>query len=66
VGVSENMGLRKVFGPKGEEVTAVLRRLHNLQLSMCITALVDSSRMKCELRVLRMLFSYKISLGKEA
>ena len=39
--VFENMVLREVFGPKLEEVTVVLRRLRNLYLLLCITALVE-------------------------
>jgi len=35
------MVLRKVFGPKWEEVTVVLRRLYNLYLLLCIAALVE-------------------------
>jgi len=39
--VFQNMVLREVFGPKWEEVTVVLRRLHNLYLLLCITVLVE-------------------------
>jgi len=37
----QNMVLRKVFGPKWEEVTVGLRQLRNLYLLLCITALVE-------------------------
>jgi hypothetical protein len=62
--VFENMVLRKVFGPKGEEVPVVLRRLHNLYFLLCIIALVKSSRGKCVVHILKILFAYKILQGK--
>ena len=39
--VFENMVLRKKVGPKGEDVTVVLRRLHYLYLLLCIIAPVE-------------------------
>jgi len=59
------MVLREVFGPKWEEVTVVLRRLHNLYLLLCITVLVEWSRRKCVVHVLNVLFAYHILLGKD-
>jgi hypothetical protein len=32
MGVFENMGLRRIFGPKRDEVTGECRRLHNKEL----------------------------------
>ena len=49
----ENMALRKVFGHKWGEVTLVFRRMHNLYLLLRITALVQSSRRKCVVHILR-------------
>ena len=51
--IFENMVLRKVFGPKWEEVTLVFSRLHNLYVLLRITALVQSSRRKCVVHILR-------------
>jgi hypothetical protein len=61
--VFENMALRKIFGFKMEEINVIFRRLHNLYLLLCITALGESSRMKYMVHILKMLFAYKISLG---
>jgi hypothetical protein len=41
--VFENMVLRKVFGPKEEEVAVVVRGLHKLYLLLCTIALFKSS-----------------------
>jgi len=57
------MVLRKIFGHKWEGVTLVLRKLHKLYLLLCITVLVESSRRKCAVHILKMLFAYKILLG---
>jgi hypothetical protein len=54
--VFESMVLREVFGPKWEEVIVMLRRLHKLYLLSSITALVESSRKKCVVHILKMSF----------
>jgi len=62
--VFENMVLRNKLGPKGEDVTVVLRRLHYLYLLLCIIALVESRIMKCVVQMLKILFAYKILIWK--
>jgi hypothetical protein len=34
--VFENRVLRRIFGPKGDEVTGEWRKLHNEELHICI------------------------------
>ena len=57
--VFENMVLRKKVGPKGEDVSVVLRRLHYLYLLLCIIALVESRNMKRVFQILEKLFAKK-------
>ena len=49
----ENMVLRKVFGPKEEEVAAVVRGQHNLYLLLCTIALFKSSSRKCVVHIIK-------------
>ena len=62
--VFENMVLRNKLGPKGEDVTVVLRRLHYLYLLLCIIALVKSRIMKSVVHMLEMLFPNEILIWK--
>jgi len=62
--VFENMVLRKKVGPKGEDVSVVLRRLHYLYLLLCIIALVKSRIMKSVVHMLEMLFPNEILIWK--
>ena len=54
----ENRVLRRIFGPKGEEVTGKCRRLHNEKLndlysSSNIVRVIKSRRMRCLWHVAR-------------
>jgi hypothetical protein len=57
--VFENRVLRRIFGPKRDEITGEWRRLHNQELNdLCssadITRLVKSRRMRWAGHVVRM------------
>ena len=55
--VSENRALKKVFGPKREEVTGEWRKLHNEELNdmySCIVRMLKSRRMRWAGHVARM------------
>jgi hypothetical protein len=57
--VFENRVLRKIFGPKRDEVTGGWRKLHNEELhnlysSPRIITMIKSRRMKCAEHVARM------------
>src|SRR5215510_13510890 len=57
--VFENRVLRRVFGPKRDEVTGEWRKLHNEELkdlysSLSIVQVVKSRRMRCAEHVVRM------------
>jgi len=57
--VSENRLLRRIFGPKGEEVKGGWRRqyneeLHNLYTSPNITGVIELRRVGCARHVARM------------
>jgi hypothetical protein len=57
--VSENRVLRRIFGPKREEVTGGLRQLnneelHNLNSSLSIIRIIKSRRMRMAGHVARM------------
>ena len=68
----ENRVLRKVFGPKRDEVTGEWRRLHNEELydlysSPCIARVIKSSRMRRVGHVARMRErrdAYKVLMGR--
>jgi hypothetical protein len=70
--VFENRVLRRIFGPKRDEVTGEWRKLHNEELrdmysSPCIIRIIKSRRMRCEGHVARMgekRNAYRISVGK--
>ena len=38
--VSENRVLRRIFGPKGDEVTGEWEKLHNVELNVCTADLI--------------------------
>jgi hypothetical protein len=57
--VFENRVLRRIFGPKWDEVTSEWRKLHNKELqdlysSPSIIGIIKSRRMKCAGHVARM------------
>jgi hypothetical protein len=57
--VFENRVLRRIFGPKGDEMKGGLRKLHNEELrdlysSPSIIRMIMSSRMRWEVHVARM------------
>jgi len=57
--VFENRILRRIFGPKRDEVTGELRRLHNEELPDLysppnISGVIKSRRIKCTGHVARM------------
>jgi hypothetical protein len=59
LGVFENRVLRKIFGPKRDEVTGDWRKLHNEELrdlysSPSIIRIIKSRRMRCADHVARM------------
>jgi hypothetical protein len=59
VRVFENRGLRRIFGPKRDEVTGGLRKLHNEELhnlysSPSIIRMIQSRRMRWAGHVARM------------
>jgi len=70
--VFENMVLRKIFGPRREEVTGEWRRLHNeelndLYLSPNIVRVIKSKRMRWAEHVVRMGEErevYRVLVGK--
>jgi len=56
--VFENRVLRRIFGPKGDEVTGEWRKLHNEELNVLystnIVLMIKSRRMRCAGHVARM------------
>ena len=68
----ENMVLRRIFGPRGDEVTGEWRRLHNEELndlysSPYIVRVIESRRMRWAGHVARMGEErgvYRILVGK--
>jgi hypothetical protein len=57
--VFENRVLRRIFGPKRDELTGGWRKLHNEELrdlysSPCIIRMVKSRRIRCAEHVARM------------
>jgi len=70
--VFENMVLRRIFGPKEDEVTGEWRKLHNIELSdlYCspnIFRVIKSRRMRWAGHVARMLERkgvYRVLVGK--
>jgi hypothetical protein len=70
--VFEDRELRKIFGPKGDEVTGEWRKLHNEELrdlysSPSIIRLINSRRMKLAGHVARMgekRNAYRLLVGK--
>jgi len=70
--VFENMVLRRIFGPRRDEVTGKWRRLHNEELndsysSPNIVRVIKSRRMKCAGHVARMgeeRVVYRVLVGK--
>jgi hypothetical protein len=68
--VSENRVLRRIFGPKREEVAGSWRRLHNeelhnLYVSLNFIRVVKLRRMMLAVHVARMGdLAYKILIGK--
>jgi hypothetical protein len=52
--VFENSVLRRIFGPKKDEVTGGWRKLHNLYSSPSIIRMIKSRRMKWSWHVPRM------------
>ena len=54
----ENRVLRRIFGPKGDEVTGEWRKLHNEELNVLystnIVLMIKSRRMRCAGHVARM------------
>jgi hypothetical protein len=70
--VFENRVLRRIFGPKRDEVTGVRRKLHNEELhnlysSLNIIRMIKSSRMRWAGHVARMVAkrnAYGILVGK--
>jgi hypothetical protein len=57
--VFENRVLRRIFGPKRDEVTGEWRKLHNEELrdmysSLSIIRIIKSRRMRWEVHVARM------------
>jgi hypothetical protein len=72
LGVFENRVLRRIFGPKRDEVTGVWRKLHNEELyylysSPSIIRLIKARRMKWEGTVARMgekRNTYRLLVGK--
>jgi hypothetical protein len=52
--VFENRLLRRIFGPKRDEVIGVWRKLHNLYPSPSITRIVKSSKLRWAGHVARM------------
>jgi len=70
--VFENRVLRRIFGPKGDEVIGELRKLHceepnDLHPSPNIIQLIKSRRMRCTDHVARMAerrVAYRVLVGK--
>jgi hypothetical protein len=70
--VFENRVLRRIFGPKRDEVTRRSRNLHNVELhnlfsSPCMIRMIRSSRMRRAGHVARMMErrnAYRILVGK--
>jgi len=70
--VFENMVLRRIFGPRRDEVTGEWRRLHNEELnnlksSPNIVRVIKSRRMRCAGHVARMgekRGAYRVLVGK--
>jgi hypothetical protein len=70
--VFENKVLRRIFGPKRDEVTGGLRKLHNVQFhdlysSPCIIRKIKSRRMRWAGHVARMgekRNAYRLLVGK--
>jgi hypothetical protein len=70
--VSENRVLRRIFGPKGDEVTGGWRKLHNEELrNLCpyptVIIMIKSRKMRWSGRVARMREkrnAYRILMGK--
>ena len=68
----ENIGLRRIFGPRRDEVTGEWRRLHNEELndlyfSLNIVLVIKSRRMRWTGHVARMgeeRGAYRVLLGK--
>jgi hypothetical protein len=70
--VFENRVLRRIFGPKRDEVTGEWRKMHNKKLhdlysSPCIIRIIKSRRMRWEGHVARMWEkrnAYRLLVGK--
>jgi hypothetical protein len=70
--VFENRVLRRIFGPKSDEVTGGWRKLHNEELhnlysSSSIIRMIKSRRMRCAGHVARMgrkRNAYRVQVGK--
>jgi hypothetical protein len=67
--VFENRVLRRIFGPKRNEVTVEWRKLHNEELrdlypSPSIIRIIKSRRMRWAGNVARMRNAYRLLLGK--
>ena len=72
LGVSENMMMRRIFGPRRDEVTGEWRRMHNEELSGLYSSpntvrVIKSSRMRWAGHVARMgeeMGVYRVLAGK--
>jgi hypothetical protein len=68
--VFEDRELRRIFGPKRDEVTGgwkIMRGLHKLQFSENIIRIIKSRMMRSAehaKRIVKMRNTYKISVGK--